>query len=336
MVSLAGLLLLRVIERPTRGRWLAYAAAAGLGIYVHFFVGLVLLVHALVLAVTRTALRNVRALLPGATIFAGLTAPLMLFLRSQEGGQIAWIPRTTLRTVIPTFKDLTGLGGKPLLAAYFLISAAGLYGVLRMRAGDRWKGAFALLWVAIPAALAFIVSLWIPIVRSQYLIVTVPGLALLAAIGLTTLPAVARRVATITLVALALAAIPGVYRTLETHDWRGAAQYVRARDVAGDGVVFVVYYGWTPYSFYARPSDPGTAIYPDARWTPNVVKEEPLQDAIDRITARKRVWVILNNARTDRPDPPLATLLERLRTQYRVADHAAFYGGVRVTLFVQR
>lgn len=182
-------------------------------------------------------------------------APLALFMLGQKGGQIAWIPETTIRTVVPTFKALVGFGGLPLLAGYFIACGLGLLALRRLRkAGNLANGMLILAWSVIPTVVCLGVSLAIPIVRPQYLIVIVPGLCILAAAGLDALrSSVAVGTAALLLLIMASTTLPAMYKNIETHDWRGATRFMLSQAEGSDGVVFYVYYGWTPFAYYANP-----------------------------------------------------------------------------------
>lgn len=335
LVIASTLLFVRAVEHSSVARWAAYAVVAAASVYTHFFAGLLIPVHALALIAVRTRIRW-RDVLAGAAILAVLLSPLALFMQSQEGAQVAWIPKTTLRTVAPTFEALTGLGGKPLLVAYFIACAAGVVTLFAGARAARWKWLLMFAWAGMPAAIAFGVSLAVPIVRPQYLIVIVPALALLAASALTALSRWPRAAAAAALAGLAVAAMPSMYRGLQTHDWRSAARWMISSSRQSDAAVFYAYYGVVPFSYYAqRLHGPlYDAEFPPAVWdSRDIVRSQPLAPRLDRVLSHTRIWLVLNNARTDRPTAELAVLLNELGRSYRRTMYREFQGGIRIGLY---
>ena len=73
------LLLLRGLERPSLLRWLAYGLVGAVGLYVHFFVGLILAAHAGYVLVTRSW-PPPRPLIAAAVplVIAGLPLPVLM------------------------------------------------------------------------------------------------------------------------------------------------------------------------------------------------------------------------------------------------------------------
>lgn len=334
--ALTTLLLLRSMESQRLAHWLAYGVTAGIGLYAHFFVGLIIIAQAITVVVRsdlRPSARNAAACL-GPLLCAAF--PLALFFRGQTGGQIDWIPRTTLGTIVPTFKALTGLGGRALLVAYFVATVLGLVAIARSAGRERTNGLVLAMTCSIPLALTFGISLAVPIVRPQYLIVVVPMLALLAAIGVFRLQSLATRgLVAAVLAYLTLTALPGAYANLETHDWRGATRFVLDQSRLEDGIIFYVYYGWTPFRFYVSSDTSESAprpIYPARDWhPPALVSEAPLGRYVSSITQHQRIWLVLNNARTDRPPDELKRLLAELTARgFRQAAYDEFRGGIRV------
>lgn len=335
LVVASTLLVVRATEKSSTGRWVAFGVVAGLGLYVHFFTFFVLVGQLTALTMVKQLRPNPRHWIAIAAPLATLIAPLAVFARSQRGGQIAWIPRTTFSTVVPTFKALVGLGGKALLVAYFVAAAAGAMAILFRR--RRPLGILILFTASVPVVLAFAVSLAVPILRPQYLIVAIPGLSLLAALGIQSLGHIGARLAAAGLVAaLAISALPNTYATLETHDWRGAAHFLAANGRPDDRLVFYAYYGWTPTWFYASTlKGVPPATFPSAPWTtPSIVTEQPLAPMVPLAIAGRRMWLVLNNARTDRPTDELALLLTSLKASgFKPGLYREFRGGIRVRVF---
>ena len=88
-------LLLRAVQAHSKWRWAVYGLVAALGLYVHLFVGLVLVAHLVWLVATRSVLRRVPeiacALLPIA-----LAGGPLLYVVAQHPTAIHWIKPITL------------------------------------------------------------------------------------------------------------------------------------------------------------------------------------------------------------------------------------------------
>jgi mannosyltransferase len=200
LVTVSSLLFLRALDQPTPARWLSWAAISALACYAHFFAVLVVAAQLLSLAFYERARLRRQPLAVGLGAVAVLLAPLAVFIAVVPGDQVDFIPAPTLHDLFHSLDSLAGHGGPALMVVL------GVFGILSMvELGQRWRGpsrrsdtwpiVFALTWLVVPIVAAFAVSLLKPIVQDEYLIVSLPGLMVLAAVGLDQIVASRRPVA---------------------------------------------------------------------------------------------------------------------------------------------
>ncbi len=247
VATLATLLLLRALDRPSAARWAAYAACLALLGYIDV-VALSLVAGHVAGAVLRTWHDHDRRqlwFLPA--VAAGLAAclPLVMAGSAQARDQISWIPRPGL--------DLTDFAffGRNLFYSTSVAAALIVLAVLAWAVA--WREAAFLTALAIgPVAAVWLMSqgsysYFFP----RYLLFTVGAWAVLAGIGLSRLDA--RIGATAVLViAILSAGNQQVIREPGAHSWpsypvgyggsyldyAGAAAYVARHAKAGDGAVY--------------------------------------------------------------------------------------------------
>ena len=171
-------------RRPTRWRLAAWAVASVLVCYAHFF-GLLLVAGQAATAIAHPPYRaKLRAHLAGViaavAAFVIFVAPLVLFMATRDVGQIDWVP--------PLSVDLlNGVSAELLGSRIGVAVTAGvvLAGVVRLRRAPNGRHAealaLALPWVLLPAAVAVVVSLLKPVLVGRYLVLVLPGVAVLFA-----------------------------------------------------------------------------------------------------------------------------------------------------------
>jgi mannosyltransferase len=232
MLIAAGLtwLVLAGVER--RGRtwpWLAYGIVAALGLYVHFFVALVVAAHGLWILAFRRPPALSGALAAGIPI-ALAAAPIPLIVL-QFGGEQEWIPPLSAGQVSD---NLAALAGGP----WLLLAMACLLGwalVARHADPRTWLLVGSVL---IPVLGAVAISAVKPMFVGRYLIIVLPPLAVLAACGILAVPwRAGRAVAAAGLAVLLVFAVPRAYVDPHQQDWRAAGAWMASRVAAGDRLV---------------------------------------------------------------------------------------------------
>jgi hypothetical protein len=314
-------------------------------VYAHFFALFVLIAHAL------TALVGGRRRVPFAAVYGGaalLIAPLLAFALSRDTGQLSWIPQPSV-TDVPVVLSLlaggrTAAGGALLLAIYACLALAALWGT--WRPGElTWKHVLLVAWVAVPVLGSFAVSFVKPIFQFNYLIVALPGLVLLGAMGAARLrgrwPALALLVA---LLAVGGRELYVQHRETNNEEWRAVARHVAERAEPGDGIAFVAPYVRLPFGYYVDDLGlEGSApqpVRPEMGWDPEVTSSDlvtgdlaiyprPVDDELADLggVADARLWVVLSSAEPEQ----LETLDDSLE-RYELVERADFVD-VQVRLY---
>jgi hypothetical protein len=222
-------LLLIGVERRNVWPWAAYGLVAALGLYVHFFVALVVAAHGLWLLASRSLppwRSALAALLP--ILLAAAPVP---FIIAQFGAEQEWIPPLSVSQASSSIISLAG-GPLLLLALTLLIGVAIVTG---WRDDRTWLIVGCILGTIVGAAL---VSLVKPMFVGRYLIVVLPHVAVLAGCALIAQRHASVRLAAITaMAALLVAAVPTAYLDQHGQDWRAAASWMAERTEPGDRMI---------------------------------------------------------------------------------------------------
>jgi mannosyltransferase len=250
----ATLLLLRALERPSRGTWALYGAAYTLLLVTHAVVGLLLIPAHAVLIIQRRDRALPHGLLAGVIVAAvGLPWIGQLALRTDdEASETAWIPYPSAEYASQALLGVSGAAGVGLALA-----ALGLW-TLR-RAGERSVAVWLATWALGPFLLALVVSLARPVFLDRYLIVATPAFAMLSAIAV--LGLVARlRAGALAVAAVATAVVLVLwYQTSEDgnwrgEDWRSAVAAVNDRSDGAGAVVVVPWWAHDAAEYYGAPA----------------------------------------------------------------------------------
>lgn len=247
-------LLLRLIRRRSGAAgWIGYAVAAAACVYLFLYLGLLLVVHGVYVAVLcrHALIRWVRA----ASIALVLASPVLVlgFLQRE---QIAFLARRDYATVQNVLIGQWFGHPVPATVAWVLTGAAAatLFLALRRRVvADPARvqlTALGLLWLVLPTTMLLIGNALIsPMYNVRYLSFCTPAAAILVAVGI---EAIAGRITdrraftmSLGLVSVLVLACAPVYLGQRSpwakdggSDWRGVAAYVAANADRGDAILF--------------------------------------------------------------------------------------------------
>lgn len=305
LVILSSYLFLRLIDRSSWGGHIAYVIVSALAVYSHLFAVFVLLVHAGTLICLRRREVLSSAWVATAAALAVLCTPLLVFVMHAGSGSIAWLPSPTFASVHGLFTSWTG-GSHVGLALL-----VGL-GALALVPGERpWRARFAAAWFLVPIVLSLVISTVKTIFGYPYVIVSLPGLLLLAAAGAVRLPRRALAVAAVAaVVALPMPGLRHWYNHSWMEDWRGATEFAFARARPGDALAVVPSTARSPVDYYARRW--GKSIPPDIAPAGHVV-----------FRLHGRLWLLLD-APSSEDDPSVRALVRELGPGYRVTSTRKF------------
>ena len=260
---LAILLLLRALERGTRGAWALYGLAFSAVIIWHPPAGVVLAPTHLLLVSQRRERILPHGLVAAVVIMVlGVPWAAQIAMRSTgEGVAMNWLTFPTPEVIARALLDVSGAAGLGVLLAL-----GGLW--LLHRAGDVDRAAWLATWAFTPFVVALLISIARPIFLDRYLIVASPAFALLAAVALVGVGRPARVVLGTALVAAVGVGLWQWYSTDEGNwrgeDWRSAVGTVLERRADADAIVVVPWAAHAAAEYYgARPVDVSTA---DSLW----------------------------------------------------------------------
>jgi mannosyltransferase len=312
VATLATLLLLRALDRPSALRWLGYAASLALVGYIDVVALSVVAGHIAGAVLRCWNDRDRRELWFLAAVAGGMAAcvPVLIAGATQAGKQIGWIARPGL--------DLTDFSFFGWNLFYSTSVAAALIILAILAWAVAWRDAAFLTALAIgPVAVVWLISqgsysYFFP----RYLLFTVGAWAVLAGIGLSRLDA-RIGVSAVLILAILGAGDQHVIRETGAHNWSSypvgsgvhymdyasAAAFVARQARAGDGIIYqehrdrwlMVGYGLQYYLardmpngvpvphqlFIARTAAEAGTLYP-----------EPCRQPAACLGAEPRIWVI--------------------------------------------
>jgi mannosyltransferase len=333
--TLATFLLVRAVDQPRFGRYLAYTTAVVLLGSAHAVALLLLFAHAVIAwQLCRTG-RGRAGWLAAATAGVLPVLPLLYIGRQQSGTQIGWIPPLTWDRLADTPDAL--FGGAVLAGAVMALALA----AMSMRAPVVVATAWAVVPVAGLAAAAQFTPLWVP----RYLLFVLPGWALLASLALRRLTVLRGLVAVL---GIGLLALPVQFdvRAVGGHGLASSdvAKVLRSNALPGDSILYgpfeagdqrtsrdaVMRYLETD----ERPTDALMQSLP--RTDGRLGARECLDSAIPACFGRpERVWVVRKSTSSD-PLQNIGAAKEQLLRQGYVASRSWRLTGFTVALFVRK
>ena len=297
-------LVIKATERQTTIWWLVYGLVAALSLYVHFFVALVIAVHAVWVLATRQ-LPAWRGLLAWILPIAIAAAPIPIIV-TQYGGIHGWIDVLTLRRMWLSLAVLAG-GWAALLT--FGVALAWVLVVHRRNRLVWLLVGVVLLPIAITAAVSTVKPLFVP----RYLIVVLPAMAVITGIAIASLrPRILGVVAAAAVGAVLITALPTAYPALDRQDWRSAARWI-VQEREPDDRFLVPVNGRRQLEYYLDR---------------NGMSLPPSEDVADIVGDPQgtRVWVLAS-------DQTNQNIEEELAGVYRLVDQRSWGRRIHLLLF---
>jgi mannosyltransferase len=236
LVLLSSYFFVAELEKPARATRAAYVLSSSLAVYAHYFAAYVLLVQLLTLLAVKRRGALTRGWLTAGAAVAVLCTPEVVFSLRAGSGNVSWLQAPSLSTLAHLPSELAG---GVVLAVVLIVLVC--YGFTRAAADrEEWQAGFLAAWLVIPVILDFAVSKVIqPLFQDYYLIVVLPPLLLLAAVGVAKLPQrAAQAIAIGLLVVLSAVGIRDWYTAPGQENYRGAARYILNNERPGDGVIY--------------------------------------------------------------------------------------------------
>jgi mannosyltransferase len=330
LVTLAIYFFIIAIDSGRKRDWTWYAVISVLGIYAHFFAALVLVAHGVVVCF---ALPQKKAEYLAAAKRIGLwTLPVWIFIATTGTGPIGWIPRPSLRGMVTVFGDYSGNGGTWLPWLYFVLGLITVAAAVRAGRGD-WRYLLVVAWFVVPLAITLLVSIVRPVFIPRYLIVSIPGLVLMVATGITWFK---RWWITVPLVAVicwfGVAGVRGYYQQdfeINREDTRSTTTYILQNAQPGDGIAFHKEQNRFAYSYYANHlADTRPAIvYPGAdqpTWLDFMGKVTPA--VLTTLSSQRgRVWLVISqNLSATGEDAPAQQMKTSLSSTHQLVEQKDF------------
>jgi mannosyltransferase len=340
VATLATLLLLRALDRPSARRWLAYAACLALLGYIDLVALSVITGHAAGVALRWYQDRDNRQLWFAGAAAAGLAAclPLVVLGSAQAADQVKWISRPGLDLAVFSFF------GRNLFYSTSVAAALIVLAVLAWAVA--WRQAALMTAVAVlPVAAVWLASqgeysYFFP----RYLLLTVAAWAILAGIALSRLD-LKVAVAVLAVIAIFGAGDQQVIRAPGAHDWTTypvgsgssyqgyaqAAQIVARQARPGDGIVYqsqagaerwlMIGYGLEYY--LARDLRPGTPV-PRQLFIAETGAQAaslyplPCEQPAACLGAEPRIWIVASGSPRSPYDALTKPQAALLRPHYRL------------------
>jgi mannosyltransferase len=340
LVTLSSLLLVAAVDDATHARrhWVAYAIISALAVYTHIFAVLVIAAHGVSLLALPRAAAPWRSFFASVRVILYLIWPIGPAMVWAGAAPVTWIPSPTASIIREAAKQMAGNFGWPLVAALTTACLLAIWQARRQPAlsPQRWRYLMLLAWASAPAAIVLAASPVRPLFLARYLIISLPAVMLLAAVGLAALRPLERAAALIILLVLSALGTAAYYRQ-DMHprdDWRVASRYLLSHTQPGDVLVFYTAPGRAPFEYYrwlfhgdwqepavAYPSHVHGSDYRD--FIP-----QPLAEVVpDLPVGQRRVWLFLNQYQTPSgPDMGSQIMRAWLRNHYREIDDRIFEG----------
>ncbi len=314
LVSLSMLLLVKHVQSGGARYGLLWAVASALAVYTHFYAVLVIAAQCVSLALVRPVECSFRTWLRAFRALLYMLLPAIAFVVLHGAGAFNWLQRPAASYVLYFFTVFSGNDGLGLLAAYAVACVLAAWAAWRVwrakgRSIESWQHAAMWLWFLFPICGCLVLSIWKPAFFIRYLLVSLPALIILAAVGLEQLRrSVLVLAALLVVCGMSLQGVRSYYLRdfdLYRDDWRDAARVLLHDAQPGDAALIYVSTGRMTYEYYrsldARGLGP-VVVYPahqPGRLEYRDFLVEPLGESLEGLHLdAPRVWLVLDLTET--------------------------------------
>lgn len=347
LLTLAGLAsclaLVRLVQAPSRGRWLIYVVATAAMLWVHYLALFTLAAQALVVVVIGLRWQPTAAfrrrtwsavVVAGATLLPWLPA----FVVQSRTYSRFWIPLANPEVLERALWEFSALQAPfwrlpgdrpwPIVAGFLGLSLAGGLALRRQRAAWLLPASLFLL----PLVLAYIVGMVRPLFLARTLILVTPFYYLLIAAGLVLLARWRWPLAALGLVWVLAwngLALQNLYRGTPKEPWNEAARYVAERGQPGDAIIFLSAPAQWPFAYYYRGQGTPLSMYglpQDVERATGALEQEVTEADLPRLASLlatdRPIWLVLSHNEFVDPQHLVQQYLDARRP---VTDQRAFY-----------
>jgi mannosyltransferase len=291
LVAVSWYFFLVELERPSRKAEAGYITASVLAFYAHYYAAWLTLVQLGVLLAVRRRAAFTRWWIACYAVIAVLAAPMAVRALTLDHNPLGWLQSPPARALWDISAQLAGDSMRLLVG---ILGTLALVVVVGVRSPRLYKGlAIAAAWVVVPLFGAFAVSQYKPILANNYLLVCVPGLALLTAGAVTGLRSKVMAGAVLAwLVVVSGPPLRTWYRYPGREDWRDAVAYVEQHQRSGDGIVFRKPIAAVSYGEHTQGGEQPTQVHDS---------DQGSWSALARV-ARPRLWVVVAYQEADKEE----------------------------------
>jgi mannosyltransferase len=302
LVTISSYLLVRELDSPSGLGWVMYVLVSSAAVYAHFHAAFVLAAQAVSLALLSPKRIEYGRRLAAFGAIAALVSPLLFFIATKDAGQVDWLRKPTAQVLDAALLQVTGgVDELKLIYGGLLLLYVVLWVVAWRREGRTlrvWGFGFVFLWLVVPIAGSYGVSLVKPLFHPRFLVITLAPLGAVAGIALAGL----RRwwlwaLPTLLVVVASLRGVT-VWYDHEKEPWRSVTDLVTENAQPGDRIVFFSATIRRPVEYYVDLSDSENrmpeSIYPAGEWLTYPVTLFPYRPNRSRIrreaSEAERIW----------------------------------------------
>jgi mannosyltransferase len=327
---------LKLLKEPqSRSTTAGYVVSTTLLLYSHVYGIFLIAAQVLYLLATRQDLR--RWVVPASFVallyipgVARIAMNLLLPQGAWKSGGMGWVPEPTFTHVVDIFVLYSG--SIPLVIAFVLLSAFGLFDLVRSKQGSTaW---LLLAWLLVPIVVPFVVShLYRPMLLDRYTIAASPAFFLLIARGVEGLRSLkyssvlihARILFAIGVILFSLTAALDYYTATTKEPWRAVAGYVDAHAEPGDLILFYNGSGKVMFDYYSQREDVPQEVASVDTSLP-VTRKEMREGLAPAVEGHRRVWLVRHWA----DNPHINKLLRKTLVNFGggVAYHDVYNGKI--------
>jgi uncharacterized membrane protein len=295
--------------------WVAFVVSASLALYIHILTALMIPVYGAILLAARP--RHPGRWWPRPVAFGLLTLPYLplavwqwpLVLNTYQTGHPFYPINQILSLLFNLYARGTAMvGGWAVVAAFVFAILGALLSPPKRSSSNRLAGYRAflpgglrarfslLLWLFLPVALVYIISLRAPVFEPRYLIYIAPAFYLLTGLGVVALWQLSRIASLLALAGILSFSLLGLCVQASTpikSDFRAAASYVATHRQASEPILFQMPYVRHTFDYYFG----GDYVALDGPWTNEDRAEEQVAEEMGRLVQSYRdVWLVASES----------------------------------------